>query len=85
MAPKIVYRIQSQRRNKTDAEMMTTLSRVAMSTMMSCVQSQPARSNPLRAQVSSLTITVTSWNTGMHPDVESTLSNQGGEQKSSEV
>jgi hypothetical protein len=70
MAPNIVYRIRSERRRKTDAEIMTTLSRIAMSAMMSYVQPQPARCNPLRAQVSSLTIPTTSWSTGsIHADV----------------
>jgi hypothetical protein len=70
MAPNIVYRIRSELRRKTDAEIMTTLSRIAMSAMMSYVQPQSARCNPLRAQVSSLTITTTSWSTGsIHPDV----------------
>lgn len=86
MAPNIVYRIQSERRRKTVAGIMTTLSRMAMSAMMSYVQPQPARFNPLSAQVSSSTITTTSWSTGpMHTDValrESRYSNQGVVNKS---
>jgi hypothetical protein len=70
MAPNIIYRIRSERRRKTDVEIITTLSWIAISAMMSYVQPQPARFNPLRVQVSSLTIPATSWSIGsIHPDV----------------